>query len=95
MKPTHVCACGYLRQQGGDDVQWSLVDGLILQRGSKSHIHQRSNLLQHHVPATWVVQDLTVLVDLFLFEMMMIQYDYTASIYNMISFSVATDCIIL
>lgn len=23
--------CCYLSQQGGDDVQWSLVDGLILQ----------------------------------------------------------------
>lgn len=61
-----VCVYCYLSQQGRDDVQWSLVDRLILQRRGQSHVHQRSDLLQHHVPTARVVQDLTVFVDLFL-----------------------------
>ncbi|PWA33083.1 hypothetical protein CCH79_00013075, partial [Gambusia affinis] len=49
----------YVSLQGGDDVQRGLVDGFVLQRGGQSHVHQRSDLLQHHVPAARVVQDFT------------------------------------
>lgn len=56
----------YLSEQGGDDVQWCLMDGVILQRWGQGHVHQSSDLLQHHVPAAWVVQHFAVLVDLFL-----------------------------
>ena len=56
----------YLSQQGGDDVQGGLVDGLVLQRGGEGHVHQRPDLLQHHLPPAGVAQDLAVLVDLFL-----------------------------
>lgn len=58
----------YLSQQCGDDVQRGLMDGLVLKGRSQSHVHQRSDLLQHHIPATRVVQDLAVLIDLFLEE---------------------------
>lgn len=60
--------CVHLGQQGGDDVQRGLVDGLVLQRRGEGHVHQRPDLLQHHVPAARVVQHLAVLVDLFLQE---------------------------
>lgn len=58
----------YLSQQSGDDVQWCLVDGLVLQRGGEGHVHKRPDLLQHHLPPAWVAQNLPVLVDLFLEE---------------------------
>lgn len=58
----------YLGQQSGDDVQRGLMDGLVLQWRSQGHVHQRSDFLQHDIPATRVVQDLAVLVDLFLQE---------------------------
>lgn len=69
---THQDSCmlrpSYLSQQCGDDVQRGLMDGLVLKWRSQSHVHKRSDLLQHHIPATRVVQDLAVLVDLFLEE---------------------------
>lgn len=56
----------YLCQQGGDDVQGGLLDGLVLQRRGEGHVHQRPDLLQHHVPAARVLQNLPVFVDLLL-----------------------------
>lgn len=63
-----VLRTSYLSQQSGDDVQRGLMDGLVLQWRSQSHVHKRSDFLQHDIPATRVVQDLAVLVDLFLHE---------------------------
>lgn len=58
----------YLSQQSGDDVQWCLVDGLVLQWGGEGHVHKRPDFLEHHLPPAWVAQNLAVLVDLFLEE---------------------------
>lgn len=56
----------YLSKQGGDNVQWCLMDGFVLQGWSEGHVHQGPDLLQNHIPAAWVIQNLAVLVDLFL-----------------------------
>lgn len=56
----------YLWEQLGDNLQGGLVDGVVLQWGRQGHVHQRPDLLQHHLPAARVTQHLLVLVNLLL-----------------------------
>lgn len=58
----------YLWEQFWDNLQWCLVNRVILKRRCQRHVHQRPDLLQHHLPAAGVTEHLLVLVNLFLQE---------------------------
>lgn len=67
------------------------MNGLVLQRRSQSHVHECFDLLEHHIPTTWIVQDFTVFVDLFLKTKLNVTTHgaYTAGIWNINSFLAA------
>lgn len=58
----------YLWKQLWDNLQWCLVNRVILKWRRQCHVHQRPDLLQHHLPAAGVTEHLLVLVNLFLQE---------------------------
>lgn len=72
----------YLWEQFWDNLQWCLVNRVILKRRRQRHVHQRPDLLQHHLPAAGVTEHLLVLVNLFLQEKWKGHTDTTINLLN-------------